>query len=1748
VAWPINTIDALKRIPLIVLTVLLLAFGCARVFAQGSTSNKGTEFWTCYMDHINGATGASASSMILYITSDLATTGTVSFADGTASIPFTVTPNAVTFVTIPSNQFLGTEGQFTKGIHITSVKAIAVYAHIYASAVSGATLLLPVNNIGKDYYSINYTQSSNSGTNNPSYSTFDIIATADSTTVEITPSALLKSGHVAGTPFTVILNKGQVYQGLSTIDLTGTHIRSISSATQSCKKIAVFSGSSKITIGCVDANTGTNNEATNASADNLFQQVYPTATWGKNFITVSLKARNSDIFRIVLSKPATNVTLNGTLVPLGSFTNGLYYQFNTNGISTNVISADQPIQVVQYTPSQNQALNNCTPKGVPEPAGDPEMIYLSPIEQGLDHVTLYSTGYFKILNSYINVVIPASAVSSFTLDGVPYGSSFNPVPNNTAYSFAQISVTTGPQSPSTVGTTAGTHNLKASQPFEAIAYGFGSAESYGYAAGTNLINLNEFVQLQNSAVTGIPPSTSGCTNVPYNLQLTLPYLTSQISWDLQNGNPPVIVNAPVPIATTVKGTQTLYTYQYAGTVNYATAGSYTVIATVFNPTSDGCGSNETIEFDFTISDLPAATFTKTDGCLGTPNVFTDTSDPKTSTIVSWNWDFGDGQTSVQQNPSHTYAQPGDYKVVLTVVNENGCSTTSAPQNVHISALPLASFTYTKPDCATQNITFTDQSTTAESTITSWAWNFGDGTAIQTKTSNAPFNYSYAKAGTYTVSLQVTTQSGCVSTAFTATVTVAALPVVDFGLPTVCLAGATAQFNDATVNNSGSPLTYKWDFGDTFATAANPNTSTVANPTHLFTAAGSYIVSLTITTVAGCITSVSKNYTVTGKASFTAPTAACPNDVVTFTDQTDPTKTAATAWSWDFGDGTALSVLQNPTHAYPKPGDYTVTLTVTGNNGCSTTSFNQAIHINKAPVAAFTYSMPDCETTALTFTDASTSAEGLINAWAWDFGDGSAVQTNTTNAPFNHVFAKAGTYNVKLSVTTVNGCTSVSTPQIIIVNPLPVVDFALPTVCLQNSTAQFTDKTTVANTTGTPFKYLWNFGDTNATAANPNAATIANPTHTFSAAGVYHISLTIVSNDGCTSTTVKDYNVSGIAKFTTASVACPNDMVSFTDQTDPSNKAATAWSWDFGDGTTVVSQQNPTHAFAKSGDYTVTLTVSGNNGCSITSYKQAIHITASPVANFIYSSPDCETRAVTFTDASTSAENPIATWIWDFGDGSGTQTNTTNAPVTHTFASAGTYTVNLQVVTASGCASALYPQTVVIHPLPVPDFILPDICTSQSQAQFTDKSTIADGSALTYLWSFGDPNATGSNPNTSTLQNPSHNYKAAQDYVLTLTVTSKDGCSVTKSATFTVNGDNPTAAFSLDPANTYCSSDNVVVLNGAQVNFGQITQIKMYWDYNGDQNNYTIYSKAQINAGGVFKMSHNYGLINTPGQTKNYTLAMVAYSGSSTACSSTSPAQSITIKNNPVINLSNIGTVCQESAPVQIIESKNGFTGTSVFSGPGISSTGLFDPSVSGPGTFTISYLFTAANSCTYSTSQQVIVNPTPKVNAGPDQHLLEGGIGPVLAATASGNAPLTYKWTMADGSKAIGLNRDDILNPVATPSFNAKYLLTVTSADGCTASSTVTVFVLKAPVVPNTFTPNGDGVNDTWNIKYIDTYPNCTVDVYNRLGIKLFSSVGYPVPWDGTYNGAVLPAATYYYIINPKNGRAVIAGSVTIIK
>jgi gliding motility-associated-like protein len=173
----------------------------------------------------------------------------------------------------------------------------------------------------------------------------------------------------------------------------------------------------------------------------------------------------------------------------------------------------------------------------------------------------------------------------------------------------------------------------------------------------------------------------------------------------------------------------------------------------------------------------------------------------------------------------------------------------------------------------------------------------------------------------------------------------------------------------------------------------------------------------------------------------------------------------------------------------------------------------------------------------------------------------------------------------------------------------------------------------------------------------------------------------------------------------------------------------------------------------------------------------------------------------------------------------------------------------------------------------------------------------------------------------------------------------------------------------------------------------------------------------------------------------------------------------------------------------------------------------------------------------------ITVNPPPVLNMGPDLTIADGA-STTLNVSVTGNI-VSYQW-----KPSTGLNNATIEDPVASPSSTTTYTLLVIDDNNCEASGSIKITVSGRSniSVPNAFSPNGDGINDTWVITNLSVYPGATVDVFNRYGQAVFHSENSSKAWDGTYNGKPLPVGTYYYIIDLKNNEKKMAGSVTIFR
>lgn len=1165
----------------------------AFVFLQGMVaqdfSNKGKDFWIGYGNHVRmqnstpwpmtdcirqGNNTICPEKMELYITSDVSTQGKVEIPGIGFSQSYTVTANQITTVEIPRAAGLPNEGTYNSGIHVTADKPVVVYSFIYVSAVSGATLCLPVATLGREYVSVNFDQVSNEPN---CYSYFFVIATDPGVTkVEIIPTANTQGGKQANKPDTIELKQGEVHQVLSSVDLTGSTIKSINDGS-GCKRIAVFSGSSKIAIGCSGI----------GSSDNLYQQLYPTSTWGKTYVFAPginnvATSGLSNFFRVVKSDPNAEIRYNGVVFPSG---NAKYVTLPITN-QPGVVESDKPIMVAQYFTTQNCAGN--------PGQGDPDMIFLNPVEQTINKVTLNSMQpsiNTNINQHFINVIIKndPAAYSSFTIDGINYGSSFQPHPAAPGYAYARIEVTRG------------THNLYCDTPFNAIAYGFGNAESYGYSAGTNLKDLYQFISIKN--LYGTVSFPAGCKSSPLEFSMTFPYKPLSITWKFNGLFNDTTVFNPVFDSTWVVNGKNIYRYKLNRPYQVDAIGTYPIKLIAFNPTADGCAGEQEIEYDLQIFDQPQATFNYAySGCAADSIKFTDLSAASTSRpIILRFWDLGNGSNSGTSNPATKYATGGSYNVKLQVVTDIGCISTTTVKPIAVANMPVANFDATGPFCETGEILLNDKS-----------------------------------------------------------------------------------------DPLGTPL----------------------------------------------------------------------------------------------------------------------------------------------------------------------------KKWYWDHGDGSTDSTSLTS-PFRHVYTKAGQYQVSL----------------------------------------------------------------------------------------------IVANE-------------------------------------------------------------------------------------------------------------------------------------------------------------------------VGCKSNLLVKTLNIFPKPDAKFGLPEVCLSDAFAQFTDSSRVADNSALTYAWDFGD-GASG------TGRDPRHKYTAAGNYDVIQYITSPNACRDTLKQSFTVNGAVPDAAFEV-LGGTLCSNRQVTIRNKSGVDFGKVTKLIVQWDISNPS---LVTTDEDPTADKQY--TYQYASFNQPA-TKNVTIRVIAFSGG--VCQAELTRQ-ITLQGSPKPALAVIPEVCDNDKPFALTQGRDnsGLTVATSYLGKGISGGVNFNPATAGKGTHEILFVSTTNAGCTDTVKGEIVVNESPKVSAGADKTVLDGTS--ITLDASSSNVGTIYRWAPPEG-----LDNVSVLRPSASPRRDIVYFLTVETNKGCSASDSVFVRYLPQLKIPNTFTPNGDGYNDKWDIRGLELYVGCAVEVYNTTGTLLFRSSGYGQPWDGTSNGKALPAGTYYYVIDPKNGRPKVAGYVTILR
>ena len=418
------------------------------------------------------------------------------------------------------------------------------------------------------------------------------------------------------------------------------------------------------------------------------------------------------------------------------------------------------------------------------------------------------------------------------------------------------------------------------------------------------------------------------------------------------------------------------------------------------------------------------------------------------------------------------------------------------------------------------------------------------------------------------------------------------------------------------------------------------------------------------------------------------------DSLQFTDlSTCSSGSCIVQWLWDFDDG-QTHTLQNPTHQYLAAGTYIVNLTIFIDSMGYVQSCNVTIPVSTTtfPTAIFSTNSPVCPNSEVDFDDNSTTPDGYITQWDWDFGDGTTQTILYPNNPdVSHTYTTSGTYDVELTITNSINFTD-STIQTINILAQPVADFTYVMDCVEDPVL-FTD---LSSTNGGSDLVSWHWEFDDPGSGSNNTSTLQNPAHTYTNNGSYDVELFVINSQGCSDTIISSVELSDPGLDFTYMGDCFGSTTFFeVDATVTNINEVLTWNWDFGDGFTS-NLQNPSHNYAVASGYNVTLSILTINNC-----------TAEIVHNVIINQlPSVEITANTnMTNVSVpiqfygnSATGGIISWYWEFGDGS---FSTLQNPV-YQYQNYGIYNVTLDVIDMNGCLNIDTAEIQIIPPPVFPD--------------------------------------------------------------------------------------------------------------------------------------------------------------------------------------------------------------------------------------------------------------------------------------------------------------------------------------------------------------------------------------------------------------------------------------------------------------
>ena len=1179
---------------------------------------------------------------------------------------------------------------------------------------------------------------------------------------------------------------------------------------------------------------------------------------------------------------------------------------------------------------------------------------------------------------------------------------------------------------------------------------------------------------------------------------------------------------------------------------YNTPGTFSVTLTVTN--ANGQADFELKPSYILVKPAPTVSFNVNGlGCT-VPLTVNFNNTGSTGANYTYNWNFGNNQSSTSLNPpSQTYTSAGIYNVTLSITNTSSQCTSSISEPLVVSNYQ-AGITLPSIACVNQQVDILDNSTAGANT---WSWNIAPATGSYTNgTDNSSQNPSFifTTPGTYTIQLaSQNTASGC-SGSSSQTITVQPTPIPTF---TASPLTNCAPSNVLFTNTSSGGVSYEWSFGD-FA-SGNLNNSNQTSPSHIYANNGTYDVSLTMTTAAGCIGTVTLNDYVTVTdvlANFEADiTGGCSPLTVNFSDlsQAPNPSNAIIGWSWNFGGGTPNSFTgQNPPPVTYQLGTYDVSLTVTTQSGCVGT-VNLQDYITVGQILDLSFSVDttinciktDFEFTSNVVTNPPNPDPSEIS-YFWDFTDGTSTEEN----PQYQFTSDTGYFDVQL-VVDFRGCKdTVEIEDFVYINA-PIANFtpANTLYCNQGPTQQvlFTDDATHGEPSD-DILMIWQWGDgtPNTVLDDPQLddADAGDFTHQYSNYGSYTIQQVIHNyTTGCSDSITSTVDISFLnANFIYSNDSiCQGDSLTMIDQSStwmnpPTPHPLEEWEYNMGNNPPGIVNMGDTayYAYPQAGTYTITLTATNSVGCSATATRQ-IRVLAAPFA-VISSIPNpaigCSPFPVELSGNGFPLPPfniPIDSLNFSFSDDSSSVTVASGNTISHNFEGEGLYFAQLIIIDEFGCQSA--PATIPIEITKPNSFFSLNNVICNGDSIFTDNSSTGVGN-LTYEWYLDNfnsaPISTDLNASTDITESGIPFGQTTATHNLYLITTDENGCKDTISnlISVAVPWAVPNFSFSgaaIGPNGEFVCPPLFGNYTDSSISYGSVTE----WSWNFGNGNQSIIQ----NPSNTYVMPGTYDL----------TLTIVDEFG---CTADTTLIEYVTI-GGPSAEpdwLQSIGQ-CLQGAQF-ILNNQENVTNLVWDLGDNttINDSINFFYNYSQPGTYNPGVTIFDSLGCEvfYPLNPITVLDDglTAFFTANPNPADQDELITFSDASSSQQSTIISWSWDFGTSQVSLFNNANQFYSfPIAG---TYEVTLTVNDALGCQDDYTLTISINDPDIwLPNVITSNNDGINELFVLPF-DAFKDYTITILNRWGNVMH--IGQRDPsnplflWDGTdQTGKNCTDGVYFY-------------------